>query len=312
MQDIGNNRESTVFVLLSTYNGEKYLKEQLDSLFCQKGCQVQLLIRDDGSTDATKEIIRQYQNGLFRDRILLLEEGKNIGVIQSFFWLMHKAEELPYGYYALADQDDIWMPDKLLAALLALKSKEAGRGACLYTCALQPVDENGKELQAGIRYPKMRPAFGNALVENICTGCTCVMNRDMLLLLSGKTPKFTVMHDFWLYLLASAFGKIIYDKTPHVLYRQHGNNSVGMASTVFENYKRRVRNFKKHRGQLKCQAREFGRLYGDGLAKWDGEKAGLLQDFVMGGRGLAFDQRLYRQRRSDDLIMRCLLLAGWL
>lgn len=303
------NSRVSVLVLMSTFNGERYLREQLDSILGQKGCEIRLLIRDDGSTDATRELLKEYWNGPFEEHILSVMEGENVGVIRSFFTLLDRAAELPYEYYALADQDDIWLPDKLSAAANAVAGEEE---PCLYASAVQPVDASGEYIAGGLRYPRIRPAFGNALVENICTGCTCVLNRSMLLLAAGKIPEFTVMHDFWLYMLASAFGRVYYDEQPHILYRQHGRNTVGMAATALENYKRRCCNFKKHRGQLKRQAKEFERLCGDELKARDDGKAGLLRDFTEGKRSLIFDKTLYRQRRSDDLIMKLLLLAGCL
>lgn len=145
------------------------------------------------------------------------------------------------------------------------------------------------------------------------------MNRELLLLFcntgsgSGRDrPKHVIMHDFWLYLLASAFGKVTYDTQVHILYRQHGENTVGMPKTVWESYKRRVLHFKKNRGKLREQAGELKRLYGKKLQGQDAGKAGLLRDFVAGKKSLAFGGRLYRQRKSDDWIMKLFLLLGWL
>ena len=95
----------------------------------------------------------------------------------------------------------------------------------------------------------MKTEFGNALVENMCTGCTCVVNYKLLELIQGRLPNFTVMHDFWIYLVGTCFGKVIYDEQSYILYRQHGNNELGAASTVLDNYKRRLKCFKKHRGK---------------------------------------------------------------
>lgn len=319
MQEKKENKEYSVLVLLSTYNGEKYLREQLDTIFSQKNCRVTLLVRDDGSTDATRVILKEYQNGSYGGQIISVDEGTNIGVIHSFFTLLHKAAEFSCDYYALADQDDIWQEDKLFAAVSMLEERaemawSEGKRELpyLYASAVQPVDEKGRDIPAGIHYAKITPAFGNALVENMCTGCTCVMNRELLLLLQQRMPEFTVMHDFWLYLVASAFGEVIYDTQAHILYRQHGGNSLGMASSMVENYKRRIRNFKKHRGQLKRQAAELQRLYGGKLEEESREKARLLREFIAGRRGLIFDRCIYRQRKSDDVIMKLFLLLGCL
>lgn len=385
-EKIKEQQSSSVLVLLSTHNGEKYIREQLDSILQQKGCRTTLLVRDDGSTDTTREILREYQQGAFGNQFYAVLEEENVGVVRSFFRLLCSAadlcaapgkyEDIPLGrgelhgvqsgcssqdisfyrekkkklaeensvegqkfdYYALADQDDIWLEDKLSAAVAMIREKErkakrkkVAEGntektaeayeclPCLYAGAVQPVDQRGRNIPAGIRYPKRRPSFGNALVENICPGCTCVMNRQLLLMAGGTAEAMettvlsrVLLHDFWLYLLAGAFGNVIFDEQPHILYRQHGNNSVGMASTLLESYLRRVRNFRKNRGKLKGQAITFERLYGLQLREWDEEKAALLRDFSAGKRRLFLDRRLYRQRRSDSFIVKVLLLLGWL
>ncbi len=318
-------KEYSVLVLMSVYNGEKYLREQLDSILGQKGCNVMLLIRDDGSCDGSGKILQEYLNGGQRARFYPVIEGKNIGVIQSFFELLYAAVEFSHEYVALADKDDIWQEDKLAAAIIAIQRgeklarKEGEEKPCLYASEVQPVDWRGEKILGGIRYPKRNPGFGNALVENICAGCTCVINRELLRLFCdievyGRRLKTcqVVMHDFWLYLLASAFGRVIFDTKAHIYYRQHEENTVGMASSVMESYKKRVLNFKKNRGKLRKQAAELKRLYGKKLEEQDKSKAGLLRDFVAGKRKLFFDGRLYRQRKSDNFIMKLFLLLGWL
>lgn len=296
-----------VLVLMSAYNGEKYLNEQLDSILAQEGCIPDVLIRDDGSSDNTLFIIKEYEER-YSDRVKVIK-GNNKGVIKSFFILINQAAKEKYDYYALADQDDIWMPDKLKSAVNLLE-KEEKNIPLLYASAVTPVDEEKNELPKGIHYKNIVPEFGNALVENMCTGCTCVFNNTLLELLSGKTPDFTVMHDFWLYLVTCTFGKVIYDKTSHILYRQHGRNTVGMSSTVFENYKRRIKNFRRHRGQLRKQASELRRLYGSEIVS--GEKRQLLSDFINRKFSLVCNRNIYRQRKSDDVIMRLFLVLGWL
>ena len=137
----------------------------------------------------------------------------------------------------------------------------------------------------------------------------------MLQLLKGKQPKFTIMHDFWIYLVGTCFGTVIYDEESYILYRQHGANELGSSSSVLENYKRRIKNFKKHRGQLIRQAEELFRLYEKELPK---EKKELLQAFIQAKNQVNIRKKLFketmifRQRKSDDYIMKVLLLAGLL
>ena len=117
-------------------------------------------------------------------------------------------------------------------------------------------------------------------------------------------PCHVIMHDFWLYILAGAFGRVIFDDESYIYYRQHGENTVGMPSTILESYKRRIVNFKP--------AGELKRLYGKELEGQDKGKAELLENFINGKRRLILDGKLYRQRKSDSFIMKLFLLLGWL
>lgn len=302
-----------VQVLLSSYNGENYIKEQIDSILAQKGVAVKLLVRDDGSSDGTVELLRNYE--LSYDNIQIMY-GCNIGVIESFFALINAAEETDY--IAFADQDDVWLPDKLLRAVTLLEERNPqcpnDTEPMVYCSARQLVDENLNPLPSAIKYPQVQSVFGNALVENMCTGCTCVMNKKMLQLLDGYKPDYTIMHDFWIYLVGSCFGTVLYDEESRILYRQHGGNELGEASSLIGNYKRRIKNFKKHRGQLTKQTGELLRLYGNRMPK---EKKQLAEEFVQGKRNrklrwkLARSGTVFRQRKSDDWIMKCFLLLGW-
>ena len=302
-------------VLLSSYNGEKYIREQLDSILAQENVAVQLLVRDDGSTDKTVEILKAYEEANDNIRVLY---GENLGVIHSFFTLIEEAEEAEFT--AFADQDDVWLPEKLFRAVSALEEQKSEL-PLVYCSAKQLVDEQLQPLRSGIRYGTVTPDFGNALVENMCTGCTCVINREMQQLLKGRTPDFTVMHDFWIYLVGSCFGRVLYDKESYILYRQHSGNELGAASSLLENYKRRIKNFKKHRGQLTRQAKELLRLYEKELSGDDKKRTAnraLAEELVQAKkdkkirRKLVKEGKVFRQRKSDDGIMKVLLLLGLL
>lgn len=302
-----------VQVLLSSYNGEKFIREQLESILNQQ-VSVELLIRDDGSADSTPNILRDYAEKYPNIQVIF---GENVGVIQSFFELIQKAET-DCAYVALADQDDIWLSEKLARAQRLLQAEEQRHGAPLplvYCSAKKLVDEGVQPLPSGISYPMVRPEFGNALVENMCTGCTCVFNGELLRLLQGKIPEFTIMHDFWIYLVGTCFGKAVYDTESYVLYRQHGSNELGEASSLLENYKKRIRNFKKHRWQLSRQAESLLQCYGDNMPE---EKKILAERFIAcrkhigAGVGLIKEKGIFRQRTSDQKIMELLLWLGLL
>lgn len=304
-----------VQVLLSSYNGEKYIRKQLDSILAQENVAVKLFVRDDGSTDKTVEILKAYEEANDNIRVLY---GENLGVIHSFFALIEEAEEAEFT--AFADQDDVWLPEKLFRAVSALEEQKSEL-PLVYCSAKQLVDEQLQPLRSGICYGTVTPDFGNALVENMCTGCTCVINREMLQLLKGRTPDFTVMHDFWIYLVGSCFGRVLYDKESYILYRQHSGNELGAASSLLENYRRRIKNFKKHRGQLTRQAKELLRLYEKELSRDDKKltaNRALAAELVQAKkdkkirRKLVKEGKVFRQRKSDDGIMKVLILLGLL
>ena len=296
---------SKVEILLPTYNGEKYIKDQLSSIWAQDYPAIELLIRDDGSSDRTVEIMKENLIG----KPARLIEGENIGVVRGFFYLLSQVPK-DADYIALCDQDDVWLSDKISTAIEALE-KENPNEPVLYCSAVQPVNQNLIPVSQCLHYTKVIPSFENALVENMCTGCTAVMNRKLFELLRNQQPEFTVMHDFWIYLLASCFGKVIYDSTPHILYRQHTDNQIGMATNLFENYKRRVMNFRKHRGQLMRQVHELERLY---MIPEENKK--VVDQFLQIPRSfkarvkLLGSKKVYRQRKSDDVILKILILIG--
>ncbi|MCX7087841.1 MAG: glycosyltransferase family 2 protein [Methylococcales bacterium] len=209
-----------VIILLSTYNGEKYIREQLESLYQQTLQDYFILIRDDGSTDNTVNIIKhctaQYAN-------IQLIEGPNIGVINSFFSLLNATPDNTYRYYAFCDQDDVWMPHKLSSAVKQLNASPVPT-ASLHCSRLNYTDHQLNTL--GLSAIPCT-GFGNALVENSAIGCTQVFGEDIKQLILRGNPEHMMMHDWWAYLVAAAFGQVIYDAEPSMQYRQHAGNVVG-------------------------------------------------------------------------------------
>lgn len=244
-----------VQILMSTYNGEKYLRQQLDSILSQDYKNISILIRDDGSKDETIKILKEYVE---KYSSISYYQGNNIGAIKSFFDLIKKADEKA-DYFAFSDQDDVWLSDKLSHAIKKLERLK--EKIVLYCGKPILVDANLNKIKVKIRNYDITPSFGNALVENICTGCTAVFNREALELVKNHIPSFTVMHDWWFYLSVSCYGKVIYDKDGRILYRQHGENSIGMRGTLFTEFKARIKNFKKAKNEIYRQAEEFRRVY---------------------------------------------------
>jgi rhamnosyltransferase len=219
-----------VQILLSTYNGEKYLKEQLDSLIEQIGVNISILVRDDGSTDSTKEILEHYQKKGF----LIWYSGENLQPAYSFFDLMKKASLTKY--YAFCDQDDVWDNNKLIVAVEELKKFDPEIPS-MYFSKAKLVDENLNEICNG-RYPIGKFTFGTALIRNNVTGCTLVLNRKLLEQANHYTPQYVLMHDHWVYLVCLALnGNVVYDPVSHIKYRQHVGNVCGGNNSLLNRYK---------------------------------------------------------------------------
>jgi hypothetical protein len=238
--------------------------------------------------------------------------GTRLGVVQSFFALLLESEP-DYLYFAFSDQDDVWLPRKLEIAVATLKGCNQDV-PLLYCSGLEIVDRNLRHL--GFSSRSNRPAFANALVENIATGCTIVLNRPARDLICQQLPAKALMHDWWCYLVVSAFGNVIYDPRPTVQYRQHSRNTVGTSVSDWSLLKRRFKRFLSHEANkliVSDQAVEFSRCYGHLLN--DGQKRTLerfleLRNDVWARIAYNGVMDVWRQRRFDTLILRALILMG--
>lgn len=223
-----------VQVLMSTYNGEKYLKEQINSILSQEDVEVNLLIRDDGSTDKTINILENItkQNENVRYYI-----GENIGSARSFMDLVKQSKEAEY--YAFADQDDVWNSKKIISAIKKIENDR--NKPSLYISALEVVDEELNTIET-------KKVIGNFCLEgeiakNFATGCTMVFNKKLCGIIKMYNPEYIIMHDSWITRVCYAVGgNVIVDENTYIKYRQHGNNVVGY------NYDN---SFKKLKKQLK-------------------------------------------------------------
>lgn len=294
-------------ILLSTYNGEKYIKEQLESLLKQDYPDLNILIRDDGSKDSTISIVGDYQE---KHSNIELIKGKNVGVISSFFDLILQADEHA-DFFAFCDQDDYWKPTKLSRAI-SLLEKEDSSTPLLYFSKLDLVDDQLQFLKHS-QIPPRGTGLENALIQNIATGCTIVFNRAMLELFKSKVPDVEniTMHDAWFYLLATAFGKTVYDEESHLLYRQHSSNTLGMANNKLKSAMIRYKNFQKT-GKEKPftkQTEEFYRLFKDELSS---NQRKLVEDFLYKRESFVnrllytMNTPLYRQNQRDTIIFKLL------
>lgn len=218
-------------ILISTYNGALFLPDLLVSLADQTTADWHLLVRDDGSTDATLSILESF-SARFPDKVTVLnDDGQRLGPFASFSKLIGCAQS---SYVMLCDQDDIWSPDKIEKTLAVMQEAEKQHGSAtplLVHTDLKVVDENLQLIADSFwKYQNLSPELGSRLnrllAQNVVTGCTVMINRA-LANLATPIPDKAIMHDWWLALVAATFGKVIYLDEPMILYRQHGKNSVG-------------------------------------------------------------------------------------
>ena len=310
----------SVLILMSTYNGEKYIKNQLDSLLSQNCPQLKILIRDDGSTDNTCSILEYYSNKFMN---ITWYKGKNIGPCKSFFDLINKADS-ENNYYAFSDQDDVWLPDKISRAILILKKYSINEPA-LYCSDKIIVDQQLSPCDTSIKQLVKKVSFGNALVQNMCTGCTAVMNHKLFELIKYHIPEYTIMHDWWFYLTASCFGNVYYDSESLILYRQHGNNTFGTLLSRKALLEYRIKQLFNQRGEIYKQVEEFKKIF------FDSVETQSLNDFTQVSLNknqelvnellnskkllkyrlrLMFEPQIYRQKTLDNLILKLIILLG--
>lgn len=299
-----------IIVLLSTYNGEHYLEKQLESILCQRTLhQVDVMIRDDGSNDGTIEILKSYEEKYSSRMKVFYEE--NIGYIKSFFALIQRAEG--YDYYALSDQDDIWLEDKIEAAVTQCEER-AYEGPLLYGSSsflvndqLEVMGETQKDLK-GI-------TWDNLLIQNFFPGHTQVFNDALCKILKEDIDCSKIyVHDFWITYMAFLFGKAIFDNQSHTLYRQHGTNTVGFGRNRLEWIKERIKRVENN--DNKKIAEQIGYFYEKYQTAMDKELKEKIELFIKSQtsfcRRLVYICKtpLYRQKNFETMLFKILYLLG--
>lgn len=265
--------QEKIAILMSTYNGEQYLADQIKSIQKQTNHDWHLYIRDDGSSDKTDSIIRSFVEDDQRITFINKDNVSNVGVIKSFMTLL---EDTNADFYMFSDQDDIWKEDKIQRAVDLVKQEDyREQPICLHT-ELQVVDTDLHPVEL-MKRGRVWNDFQHFLFGNCVTGCTVMINqklKDKLRLNMLDISKIA-MHDWWFAEVASAFGKVIYDPTPSILYRQHIDNVVGGSDSQapkqlvnrFFNLSRELDGFLL----MTKMATEFQRLYGNELNGRDAE-----------------------------------------
>lgn len=298
-----------VTVLLSTYNGSKYLRQLLDSLYGQTYPAIRILVRDDGSSDTSRAILESERA---KGRIEILEGHHNLGAALSFFELLKNAASTETGYVAFCDQDDVWHPEKIARAVSKL-SRSADDRPAMYCSRVELVDENLQHI--GYTELPGKTGFGNALVDSIATGCTMVLDRKALDLIGKSLPKKVVIHDWWCYLVVSCFGEVVFDETATLKYRQHGSNAIGVTAGLTRLARKYRRFFGGGEGHqwMSAQAASLLEIFNNSIPP---ARRRVLDDFIAAKTSLyrrlrlALSRDVWRQKWPDDLMLRLLILMN--
>lgn len=216
----------TIDILMATYNGEKYLKEQIDSILNQTYSNIRLVISDDCSTDGTIKILKQYEN---EKKVEIHFHEKNLGYIKNFEFLLKQAKN---DIYMLSDQDDVWLSDKVEKTYETLKLQKTD----LVFGDLEVVDENlhtiypsfGDFMKLSRKIKKCSNTYQQNYLYNCVTGCTIMSKKKWIpkILPIPDNSKYLV-HDHWIALMVGIEGKVAYMPETYIKYRQHGNNQIG-------------------------------------------------------------------------------------
>lgn len=296
-----------VGIIMSSYNAEKYVQAQVDSILMQQNVDIRLWIRDDGSTDRTVALLRDRYGG---DRRVTIECGENLGASESFMTALFSCD-LRCDYYGFSDADDVWLPDKTEHSVSLLMQRPASEPAAVVT-RLQVVDQNLSPL-GYTAIPERGLSFRNALCQTVASGAATTMNRAAFDKLRSARPKFVVMHDAWVYLVITAFGSFSYSERPSLLYRQHAANVFGTNHSWRQRMSQRVRRLHSTADAYHRQAQEFSRLFGHDL---DAQKKNDLRRYLEYRASIirclqfAIHPSIIKQQGMANLYMRLLILLG--
>ena len=271
-----------VEILLSTFNGEQYLSVQIDSLLAQSYINWCLVVRDDGSTDGTLNLINQYVAS-YPDKIKLLEdELGNLGASQPYSRLLNNSKA---PYVALCDQDDYWIPEKLTMQMerMLYEENESGKDySVLINTDLKVGDHELNVISESLwKYQNINPEKNASLrcllVQNHITGCTCLINRALVKSVLPIAER-AIMHDWWMALIAAASGKVVNMNTSTVLYRQHKRNTIGAIRWSLFYVLRSLFSASQHRQSLLNTCNQAKELLATGV--FDNEDEVILRQYL--------------------------------
>ncbi|MEH6383031.1 MAG: glycosyltransferase family 2 protein [Colwellia sp.] len=312
-----------VAIIISTYNGEDFINEQLNSLCSQDYPHISIYIRDDLSKDNTLSIIKDN----FLEKITFINNnGENLGPALSF---LNALVNIDSDIYMFCDQDDIWNTDKVSRAVQSI-CKYGLNKSILYHSNLALVDANSQSLNInfeqnqGQSFPRDH-CFERLLIENSVVGCTTAFTKALVkssqinkLLDDGRDIR---MHDWWLALTASIYGKIIYDPVSTIKYRQHQSNVCGVSKKqsfllkLINDFRRKkILRFISHQKSISLQSKVFGDIHEKKLTKEQLKKIAVVNNFsdnTIFNSFLFFKHRFYFRKLYLNLLVIYLSLFNW-
>lgn len=300
--------DKKVVILMSTYNGEKYLAEQLNSLINQTYKNIEILIRDDGSNDNTIDIINEYAKN---NSNIVVKIGENLGFINSFFELL-KIADSNADYFAYCDQDDVWMEDKIERAVSFMNNSDSSKPV-LYFSNSDYYDGEMNFLKTAEKNKIYN--FRNSLVECVTQGMTMVINRTAKQLIAENRPNNCLYHDWWTYMICSGFGEIIYDDKSLVKYRRHNKSVTVEGKSPWQLFIWRVKNFfvGDSLKEIKGQWQDYKNFYYEKLNDKDKKLLNLFArkryNFFVALKKTFYPKR-FRRKIIDEISVRVLFLIG--
>lgn len=297
----------SVNVLLSTYNGEKYLSELLDSVFNQTDVKIVLHIRDDGSTDNTINILKEYESHPLVGSIIY---GDNIGYKESFIQLAKKHSEY-CDFVAFCDQDDKWLSNKLSSAIdkLILDNNKYS----LYISSMQSVNYLLEPIK--LKQFNNYHTLGASFTRHNAAGCTMVFSSSLCKMATRLDKTYGIIsHDLWLYKVSLIMGgKIVYDENSYILYRQHEENTTGLKQGIIKRIRTEIRENFKYKNQRVMTANLLLELFKNEI-NYESKK--LLIDISKYKKSflkrfrLAFDKRLRFGNLLIDTLRKIYVIIG--
>lgn len=265
----------TINILLATFNGEKYLREQLNSIANQTYTNWFLIVHDDQSNDSTNNILFEFKNR-FPTKVVIKKNSESTKSAKNNFFSLINSKKIKDGYIMFCDQDDVWLPNKIeltLAAMKKLEKDDYNLPCLIYTDSLV-VNENLQKISDSFfSFTKLNskvPSLSQVLIQNNMAGCTAMINQKLYkLLLKTKDFNNILMHDWWILLLALTTGKVYLLDIPTLKYRQHSSNSVGASKYGLQLFLRKIKErntlseIKKTMKQAKCFVETYDYILSD-------------------------------------------------